>query len=92
MPGKSNDPEMIEKSKALARLLKERREQKRLKQSDLSERSKVSLDTLRSIENGRSRAPGFFLTSALIHALDGNVEHWLAEIEKRKLKKNESKT
>lgn len=64
---------------SFAKRLKKERENKNMTQSELSIRANVSLDTVRSIENGRVLTPGVFIAADLVHALDGKLDGWISE-------------
>ena len=60
------------------------RQDKKLGQSKLSDRSNVPLDTLRSIENGRVLSLGLFIAADLVYALNGRLDDCLKSKKKRK--------
>lgn len=60
--------------------IKFERERLAMSQSKLSDLSKVPLDTLRSIENGRIYTPNVFIADSLVKALKGNLDKWMKEI------------
>lgn len=62
-------------------LLKEKRLEAGLKQSELSFRSLVPLDSIRSIECGRIKSPGLLISFMLTKALNEKLDVWLAKIE-----------
>lgn len=77
MARKELDKSTKVRGKTFARRLKEERERQEITQSDLSKKSNVPLDTLRSIENGRIATPGLFIAADLVRALDGTLDDWI---------------
>lgn len=71
------DPKIKERGMSFAKRLKEERENREMTQSELSARANIPLDTLRSIENGRTLSPGVFIAADLVHALNGNLDGWV---------------
>ena len=65
------------RGETFARRLKKERERLDLTQGDLSKKSDVPLDTLRSIENGRISTPGLFIAADLVRALEGKLDEWI---------------
>jgi len=88
MARKEIDKRTILRSKDFAKKLRDARAAKDLSQSDLSFRSNVPLDTVRSIENGRIKSPGIFIAADLVHALDGRLDEWLSFDEREKKRKS----
>ncbi len=60
------------------------REKLSLSQSQMSLLTGIPVDTIRSIENGRILAPGLFTAADLVHALDGNLDQWIAKSKHKK--------
>ena len=73
--------------KMFAERLKHERENKDLKQSELSAMAGISLDTIRALEGGRIKSPGLYISYQLVSSLGGNLNKWLNEIEE--VQKNE---
>jgi transcriptional regulator with XRE-family HTH domain len=63
-----------ERAERLGRLLADRRRQQSLSQAELARRARVSLDTLRSVEQHRIAAPSFYLVAALAGSLDLSLD------------------
>ena len=70
--------------KFFGELLRDKRNEAGFNQSELSFHSRVSLDTIRSIECGRIKSPGLLISSILVKALGGGMDEWLALIDKRR--------
>lgn len=75
--------------KYFGKLLKSKREAHFINQSQLSFLSKVSVDSIRSIECGRISSPGLLVAFKLTRALGENLNDWLLLIEKKKIKELE---
>jgi transcriptional regulator with XRE-family HTH domain len=82
MARSKNTKEMKSFGKLFAERLKVAREQKDLRQSELSNLTGISLDTIRSLEGGRISSPGLYLSYRLVKGVGGNLNKWLGEIEK----------
>lgn len=67
--------------KLFAKRLKSVRESKDIRQSELSAMTGISLDTIRSLEGGRIKSPGLYISYRLVNSLGGNLNKWLLEIE-----------
>lgn len=76
------DSETIKLGASFSLRIKRERERLELSQSELSNISKVPLDTLRSIESGRIVTPSVFIADSLVKALKGNLDKWLREIRR----------
>ena len=72
------------RGETFSRRLKKERERLDLTQGDLSRKSNVPLDTVRSIENGRILTPGLFIAADLVHALEGTLDEWIPTRSKDK--------
>ena len=68
-------PEQARRSARLAERLKARREEILLTQEELADRAGIRIDTLRAIEQGKSKNPGVFFISDLALVLGVPVEH-----------------
>ena len=66
---------------AFSKMLQKERRAKGLTQEQLGKNANVSLDTVRSIENGRVSAPGLFIAASLVEALNGDLSKWLKKIK-----------
>jgi transcriptional regulator with XRE-family HTH domain len=66
---------------AFSKMLKKERQAKAFTQDQLAKKANVSLDTVRSMENGRIAAPGLFIAASLVEALNGDLSKWLKKIK-----------
>lgn len=82
MSRKEIDPQTEKMGKSFSDKIKLERRKRDLSQSELSSISRVPLDTLRSIENGRIKTPNVFIADRLVTALRGNLNKWLSEIKR----------
>lgn len=82
MSRKEIDPQTEKMGKSFSDKIKLERKKRELSQSELSSISRVPLDTLRSIENGRIKTPNVFIADRLVTALKGNLNKWLSEIKR----------
>ncbi len=82
MARKELDTSVKKRGETFARRLKKERQRLSITQNDLSKRSNVPLDTLRSIENGRITSPGLFIAADLVRALDGTLDEWISPARK----------
>lgn len=62
------------RAQRLGRLLADSRQQQNFSQEHLARSAKVSVDTLRGIEQHRTAAPSFFLVAALAGPLDLSLD------------------
>ena len=74
-----NSLETIARAKKFAKKLRKIREGKGIRQSELSRKTNIPVDTIRSIENCRTFCPNIFLAYDLIVALDSNLHEILKE-------------
>jgi transcriptional regulator with XRE-family HTH domain len=74
MTRRALDPEGRKYGARLGRALAAERERAELSGGELSRRSGVSLDAIRSIEGGRVASPGFRIVAALAKALGVSLD------------------
>ena len=82
MARNKSNKETLKRGKEFSSKVKSARKERNWTQSVLSEKSKVPLDTIRSIENGRIYSPGLFVALDLINALGGSLQSWFKEIKR----------
>ncbi len=68
-----------QRGKNLAKKLSVARKKMGLTQAQLADHARISLDTLRSIENARVKVPGIFVIYDLSKVLKANLTDWLRE-------------
>ena len=81
MPRAEADKKTLRRSKAFAKKLRDEREDSGMSQSELANKAKVSVDTIRALERNKVKVPGVFLFLDLIKALDGEVQEWIETIK-----------
>lgn len=80
MTRKKDSKDTKELSRLFADKLKHARIRSGLSQNELSHKSKISIDTIRSLECGRITSPSIFTSYTLVRCLGGNLGRWLKEI------------
>ena len=61
------------KGEALGRVVSRLRTERGLTAEDLAHKAKARIDTVRSLERGRSASPNVFLVADVVDALDGDL-------------------
>jgi transcriptional regulator with XRE-family HTH domain len=73
------DESTKQRGAAFSRRVREERERLGLTQDELAKHAKVSLDTLRSVEQAKILVPGVFLAADIVKALEGDLDTWVSD-------------
>ncbi len=66
------------RGEALCKKIRETRERLGFSQQRLADEADIPVDTLRAIEQERILVPGIFMAADIVHALDGDLDSWIA--------------
>jgi DNA-binding XRE family transcriptional regulator len=77
MPKKTLSDKLKSRGERLAKRIQASRSASGLTQAELASKVGISLDTLRSIESGRTSTPNVFLVADLAEHLDEELTKWL---------------
>jgi len=75
------------RGKALGRVIQDARKAAGKSQAELARLSKVDLDTLRGIEQGRRASPSVFNVAALAAALGASMDTWITSSRRRRARR-----
>lgn len=74
------------RGEALCRKIRETRERRGISQQRLADKADIPVDTLRAIEQERILAPGIFMAADIVHALEGDLDSWVAPTQTKSKK------
>lgn len=77
MARRNLDEKILKRGEKLARLIQKSRKSQGLTQEELAIKTRIRIDTLRSIESGRIHAPNVFLVADIAIALKEDLNEWL---------------
>lgn len=77
MPRPELNDEEKERGRNLGKTISAARKRQKLSQENLAILANVRIETLKSIESGRSFTPNVFIVSLLAKALKGDLNKWL---------------